>query len=499
MIVRNACVLTKVLMMFFFVSVLSAQGISINTNGAGADTSAMLDIVSTSKGLLIPRMTQVQRNAIPVPATGLLIYQTDNTPGFYFYSSGVWTVINSDALSFLRADANSAVAIGNTLTINGSLTTVGNLTVTNIIRGSDNITDFTGSGLEVVSGTLRLISTGVTANTYGSATTVPQITVDAKGRITGVTDITISGTTQWITNGSDITYSGGKVGIGVTTPVSVHHVKASDNTTDGTSGVMVSVQNSAGGSGVYSGIRFANFVTTNNENFKGGIFFKRNASNGRGDMIFATDNSADNTNADPLTDEKITIRNVYRGTVGIGNNAPDTSTNLHVGDATYGKIIIGSLESIKDGGSMVMEFNSDLIPDNSVTLDIGTAERSWDDIYADDFMNVSDKREKMNIVDLNYGLKDILKLRPVSFDWIKNPSKGIQLGLIAQEVQAVIPELVKDKTTVKDEKRNVRTVDAARLSMNYVELIPVLIKAIQEQQEQIDQLKVELKSRKEQR
>jgi hypothetical protein len=259
------------------------------------------------------------------------------------------------------------------------------------------------------------------------------------------------------------------------------------------------VQNNAGGSGIYSGIRFSNFVTTNNEHFKGGIFFKRNSSNGRGDMILATDNTSDNSNADPLTDEKITIRNVYRGTVGIGNNAPDTSANLHVGDANYGKLLIGSIESIKDGGTTTLEFNSDLVPESYAGNSVGTSERAWDYMYADDFMTVSDKREKMNIADLNYGLKDILKLRPVSFDWIKNPSKGMQLGLIAQEVQAVIPELVKDKTTVKDEKRYARTVAAQRLSMNYVELIPILIKAVQEQQLQIDQLKAELNSRKEQK
>jgi hypothetical protein len=490
----TSCVIGALFLSCIVFTPARSQGVAINSTGAAADTSAMLDIVSAAKGLLIPRMTQTQRNAIPVPAEGLLIYQTDSSPGFYFYNSSAWTLVNPNTSSFVRTDASSAVAVGNTLTISGSLTTTGNLTAANIIRGSDNITDFTGAGLEVVSGTLRMISTGVTANTYGSATTIPQFTVDAKGRISGVTDVTVSGTTQWTTSGSDISYSTGKVGIGVTAPVSAHHVKATDNSTDGTSGVMASVQNNSNSTGVYSGIRFSNFVTTSNEYFKGGIFFKRNASNGRGDMIFATDNTADNTNADPLTDEKITIRNVYRGTVGIGNNAPDTSANLHVGDSNYGKIIIGSLEAIKDAGAMVLEFNSDLIPESGFPGDIGTSVRPWGDMWADNYYNVSDKREKTNIVDLNYGLKDILRLRPVSFDWIKNPSKGMQLGLIAQEVQAVIPVLVNDKTNIRDEKRNTRTVAAQRLSINYVELIPVLIKAIQEQQLQIDQLKAELSS-----
>jgi hypothetical protein len=55
------------------------------------DNSAMLDIVSTSKGLLIPRMGLANRPA--TPATGLLIYQTDNTPGFYYYNGSAWVAV----------------------------------------------------------------------------------------------------------------------------------------------------------------------------------------------------------------------------------------------------------------------------------------------------------------------------------------------------------------------------------------------------------------------
>ena len=50
----------------------------------------MLDITSTTSGLLIPRMTQSQRNSISSPATGLLIYQTDNVAGFRYYTGSAW-------------------------------------------------------------------------------------------------------------------------------------------------------------------------------------------------------------------------------------------------------------------------------------------------------------------------------------------------------------------------------------------------------------------------
>jgi len=50
----------------------------------------MLDVVSTTGGFMAPTMTQVQRNAIASPLSGLLIYQTDNTPGFYYYNGSGW-------------------------------------------------------------------------------------------------------------------------------------------------------------------------------------------------------------------------------------------------------------------------------------------------------------------------------------------------------------------------------------------------------------------------
>lgn len=63
---------------------LFSQNVAINEDGSPPDNSAMLDISSTDKGVLIPRMTQAQKNAILQPATGLLIYQTDADSGFHY-------------------------------------------------------------------------------------------------------------------------------------------------------------------------------------------------------------------------------------------------------------------------------------------------------------------------------------------------------------------------------------------------------------------------------
>lgn len=79
----------------FLVCVASAQRVAINETGAPADASAMLDVSSTTKGLLIPRMTGSQRAAIGAPANGLVVYQTDNSlmdglRGFYLLDNGIW-------------------------------------------------------------------------------------------------------------------------------------------------------------------------------------------------------------------------------------------------------------------------------------------------------------------------------------------------------------------------------------------------------------------------
>ncbi|MDC0380585.1 DUF1566 domain-containing protein [Flavobacteriaceae bacterium] len=72
-------------------SVLSYAQVGINTNTP--DSSSALDIESSTGGILIPRLTETQRDAISSPATGLMIYQTDQTTGFYFYDGIAWTRI----------------------------------------------------------------------------------------------------------------------------------------------------------------------------------------------------------------------------------------------------------------------------------------------------------------------------------------------------------------------------------------------------------------------
>jgi hypothetical protein len=68
-----------------------SQSLSINTDGSTADASSILDVKSTTKGLLIPRMSKTEKNSIASPSTGLIIFQNGpDSIGLYFYDGSAW-------------------------------------------------------------------------------------------------------------------------------------------------------------------------------------------------------------------------------------------------------------------------------------------------------------------------------------------------------------------------------------------------------------------------
>jgi hypothetical protein len=82
--------LLSFLMLTLFFFNFSYGQVAINTTGSNANASAMLDVESTTKGMLVPRMTTAQRTAIASPATGLLVYD-NTTSSFWFYNGSAWT------------------------------------------------------------------------------------------------------------------------------------------------------------------------------------------------------------------------------------------------------------------------------------------------------------------------------------------------------------------------------------------------------------------------
>ena len=119
------------------------QGVGVNENGADPDPSAIMDVSSRDRGMLIPRMPKAAKLAIPAPANGLLVYQTDDTVGFWYYDQNTWVPIFQH------------VTAGNGL-VGGKLDAYG---------------------------TISLEPTGVATGTYGYADSIPQFTVNQFGQL----------------------------------------------------------------------------------------------------------------------------------------------------------------------------------------------------------------------------------------------------------------------------------------------------------------------------
>jgi BclB C-terminal domain-containing protein len=120
--------------------------------GGTPNVNAKLDISATNKGILIPRITQANRPA--APTDGLMIYQTDNTPGFYYYNSGSWKrIVNNTEI----ASSGSIVPFASGLPV--TLTTLlGGLTGTSGLIGFGSSV----SGVTIVGGTVDLTGAGGT-------------------------------------------------------------------------------------------------------------------------------------------------------------------------------------------------------------------------------------------------------------------------------------------------------------------------------------------------
>lgn len=166
------------------------------------------------------------------------------------------------------------------------------------------------------------------------------------------------------------------------------------------------------------------------------------------------------------------------GNVGIGISAP--TAKLHVD----GTLKIGSFETLLDVGFGQLGLNSSLIPTDVQYgyRDLGKSSAAWRNIYFDgSLISTSDKRLKSNIQESDYGLKQILQLAPKSYDMKSQPGKK-RYGLLAQDVQEVMSEFVSSTEVVVDEKGGTKkSVATEYLGVNYLDMIPVLIKAIQEQ------------------
>lgn len=127
-------------------------------------------------------------------------------------------------------------------------------------------------------------------------------------------------------------------------------------------------------------------------------------------------------------------------------------------------------------------------------------------VYAVSYNSVSDRKFKTNITSIQNPLEQLMKLKPATYEFktAEYPNmqlpKGKQMGLIADEVKQVFPELVSEAVNPAryDKDRKLISKEEKYESVNYMGLFPVLVAAIQQQQQTIDAVKAEnqeLKSR----
>lgn len=168
-------------------------------------------------------------------------------------------------------------------------------------------------------------------------------------------------------------------------------------------------------------------------------------------------------------------------------------------------IKLGSIEYVYDDQTALKFVDASLLPsiDQSGGVgysSVGSSDFRWRAVYATDgIFTTSDMRYKTNITPVKYGLSEILKLDTFSYDW-KSENKLIKtkkkIGFSAQQLLEIIPEVVQEESIIKDEKGQLHVKKDEKLSVNYSELIPVLVNAIKELKAEVDTLKNQINKTK---
>jgi len=202
--------------------------------------------------------------------------------------------------------------------------------------------------------------------------------------------------------------------------------------------------------------------------------------------------------------ELIKIDNNYGGTTHegrillFGNNAGTISGGYLYGSNIYGPTLgnfinnyFHPIASAYYLGSSDSRFE----PFYGSTISLGSSSFKWKEVWATNgTIQTSDERDKQNIQPLVVGLNAIMQLKPVSFQWKNQNSRvgtGTSLGFIAQELEQVLPDAVVHVITPQQEIDNAKAagkgdIQADVYGVKYAEIVPVLVKAIQDQETLIE-------------
>jgi hypothetical protein len=149
---------------------------------------------------------------------------------------------------------------------------------------------------------------------------------------------------------------------------------------------------------------------------------------------------------------------------------------LHVANGTWNTPALeGTATGTSGTGSIAVQARANDSSGTAIDAHAANGTAGWFDgnvYYTGTLSHSSDARLKKDVRELSYGLEAALRLRPVAFRWKQGPDAKQHLGLIAQEVQSVIPEVVRDAPD---------PTGPSFLAIDYPELVPVLLRSIQEQ------------------
>ena len=281
---------------------------------------------------------------------------------------------------------------------------------------------------------------------------------------------------------------GGRIGLGTSTPVVDVHVKSGNTPTmrleqDGSNGFTPQTWDVAGNEANFF-IRDATNGSTLPFKIEPGspsnsIYIDSNAGRvGLGTTAPGANLHIKDSNGTEGTRNLVTLENNGRTQFTLNNTA---ASSWSFDSATLDRLLISrggtgvSEVEISGAGDVIMLGNLTVGGDaavNTITLD-GVVQHT------------SDKRYKKNINNIDYALEKVMSLRGVHYEWRQNEfahkrfKAGTQIGFIAQEIEKVVPELV--KTNADGYK-----------SVAYTNLTPILVEAIKEQQKIIDEQRAEI-------
>jgi trimeric autotransporter adhesin len=492
-----------------------SQSLAINNDGSLPNSNAILDVKSTTKGILFPRMTSAQRAAIPA-TTGLMVYDTE-TKSFWYNTGAEWKTISASALAATGPwllTGNSGTDSNNFLgtTDNAPL----NIRVNNIASGRiDHINSnaFWGYGSGAVN-TTGLYNTGVghealTSNTTGYSNT-------AYGRFALRTNNTGHSNTAVGMDALTVNSTGARnTAVGMLSLLS--NTTGNENTATGFDALR---SNTTGGGNTATGANALNKNIAGTDNTAYGARAMHNNTTGYG-------NTANGYNAMPGNNGNLNIAIGYycmwlaaggSNNIAIGSFALTTnqagSFNTAIGDhALYGNqgsynTGIGENTSVLSGddvtnataigaGATVDASNKVRIGNSAVTVIEGQVP----------FTTPSDGRYKFNVEENVKGLDFILQLRPVTYQFdVKRFDENLgtstpisyddamqmrRSGFIAQEVEnAAVQSGYNFSGIIKPKS------DKEHYSLSYDAFVVPLVKAVQEQQTKIDAQQQEINDQK---